>query len=109
MRSTIRQLDVFHNPVRAERADKPYLLSVQHRFLDDLNTRVMAPLVTRRIIHGERRWYPAIRIGREHEALFLDPTDLSALSIRRLGAPVANLERDRYRIFAAIDLVLTGV
>ena len=104
--SMIRQFDVFRNPLRAERAAKPFVVSVQHRRLDHLNTRVVAPLVIDAPIRDESRLYPTIAV--ESKTLHLDPTELIALPARLLGNPVANLEPQRAKIIAAIDIVLTG-
>lgn len=103
----IRQFDVFRNPLRAERAAKPYVVSVQHRRLDDLNTRVVAPLVTGSPGRDESRLYPAITVG--SKTFHLDPAELIALPTRLLGNPVSNLESLRDKIIAALDIVLTGV
>ena len=107
MPSTIRQFDVIKNPFRAGRDGKPYLVCVQHHLLDRLNTRIMASLVTRHAVQDLPRLYPLVRVATQE--LFLDPTDLVALPIRILRTPIANLESDRDRIVAALDLVFTGI
>lgn len=107
MLSTIRQLDVVRSPFRAGREDKPYFVCVQHHLLDHLTTRIMAPLVPWHAVQGLPRLYPAIRV--DAQMLFLDPTDLLALPVRVLRSPIANLEADRDRIVAALDLVFTGI
>ena len=107
MHSTIRQFDVFRNPLRAARDSKPYLICIQHRIVGHLNSRVMAPLVTRSAVHAENRIYPAIKL--EQKTLYFDPTDLMTLPVRLFGKPVANLEPDRDKIIAALDLVFTGI
>src|ERR1700709_1933018 len=106
MPSMIRHLDVTANPLRAVRAEKPYLVCVQHNLLQRLNFRVMAPLVIRRAGYKVSRLYPAIGIN--DTELFFDPTDLLTLPLRLLKAPGANLDPDRDRIVAALDLVFTG-
>jgi toxin CcdB len=103
----IRQFDVILNPLRGARDVKPYLVCVQHRFLDDMNTRIVAPLVPRSAVLDQPRLYPAIQI--EGKTLYFDPTDLVALPSRILKNPVANLAHDSFRITAALDLVFTGV
>lgn len=101
-----RQLDVFPNPLR-KREDKPFVICIQHHFLNHLNSRVVAPLVTKRAVHDETRLYPALPVRRQ--ILYFDPTDLISLPARLLRKPMANLESERYRIMAALDLVLTGI
>jgi hypothetical protein len=103
----IRQFDVFPNPFRAGRADRPYLIWVQHRFLDAAASRLVAPLSIERAFNHWPRLNPELLVLGQR--LFLVPTDLASLSPKHLRAPVANLESDRDRIVAALDLVFTGV
>jgi toxin CcdB len=102
-----RQFDVFPNPIRAGRDERPFLLNIQHNLLDHLATRVLAPLVIEEAIRPASRLNPAFRIS--GQMLFLVPTDLVTLSKRNLHEPVANLTGERDRIIAAIDLVFAGV
>jgi toxin CcdB len=107
MPSTIRHLDVFRNPVRAARTDKPFVVCVQHDFLADLNTRVVVSLAARRFGSGADRLHPEIAVNSIIH--FLDPTDILTFSVRTLGSPIANLSGQRDRIVAALDLVFTGI
>lgn len=106
-RSMIRQFDVFPNPMRAQRAEKPYLISVQHDGFSDMTTRVVAALVSRPPNIAQPRTAPPIRVIRD--TVYLDPTDLITLPVRFLGTPVANMESERDRIIPALDIVFTGV
>jgi toxin CcdB len=103
----IRQFDVCANPVALGREERPYLVAIQHNRLSDLSTRILVPLVVRKVLPEESRLSPTVVIhGRSY---FIDPTNIVTLPLRRLGQAVANLEADRDRIIAAIDLVFTGV
>ena len=102
----IRQFDVVPHPVRKGRAERPYLICVQHRFLDAANTRVLAPLVVARAFNHWPRLNPQLVVL--GQSLFFVPMELVSLSLRNLQRPVANLEADRDRIIAALDLVFTG-
>ncbi len=103
----IHQFDVFRNPLKAGRDQRPYVVAIQHPFLDHLPTRVVVPLVIRAAITMQERLNPVFRIlGHE---LHLSPTEPLSLSLRYLRNPVANLGEDRERIMAALDLVFTGI
>ena len=103
----IRQFDVVPNPIRKGRPERPYLICVQHRFLDAADTRVLAPLAIARAFHHWPRLNPElIVLG---QSLFLVPTELTSLSLKMLQQPISNAEADRARIIAALDLVFTGV
>lgn len=108
MPSMIRQHDVFRNPLRAARDAKPFVVNVQHHLIDRLGTRIVAPLVPWRAVADQPRLYPAIRLVGQC-ILYFDPTDLMTVPLRLLRDPVANLEADRDRIVAALDLVFTGI
>lgn len=103
----IRQFDVFANPIRVGRADRPYLVTIQHKSLDAAQSRLLAPLSIAHAFHHLPRLNPAFRIL--DQLLYLDPMGLITLTLRHLREPVANLEAERDRIIAAIDLVLTGI
>src|SRR4051812_34318678 len=103
---TVRQFDVFRNSVRNARASKPFLLALQHRQLDHLSTRLVAPLLAD--IRGDlTRLNPVFIV--EGQRVFLDPTNLASIRATHLTGALANLESERYRIIAALDLVFTGV
>lgn len=105
--SMIKQFDVFPNPLRDYRKEKPFVVSVQHYLLDHFNTRITGPLITRRSVDEASRLYPKVTV--QGDDLYFDPTDLVAMPIRFLKAPVANLASESFRIIGAIDLVFTGV
>lgn len=104
---TIKQFDVVLNPLPAGRPYKPYMVCIQHRRLDHLQTRILAPLITGEIIAKEARLNPVFTI--DGKVVYLDPTDLVTLALRRLGPAIANLEEARDKIIAALDLVFTGI
>ena len=78
----ISQFDVFPNPVRQGRQHKPFVISLQHRHLDHLHTRVAAPLVTE-IRGSPSRLNPVFVIGGQR--VFLDPTDLDPDFLYKMG------------------------
>jgi toxin CcdB len=102
-----RQFDVFANPVRVGRDERPYLVVVQHDLYGHLTTRVTAPLVVKDAVKEPSRLHPPLRVL--GKIFFLLPEDLSTLPVRYLRNPVANLRIDRDRIIAALDLVFTGI
>ncbi|MBS0471553.1 MAG: CcdB family protein [Proteobacteria bacterium] len=104
----IRQFDVFRNPSKTDRAQRPFVVTIQHVFFDDMPTRVVVPLVLDGAIDAmPPRLNPAFRIS--GKTVHLSPTEPFALSLRFLKNAVANLEAERDRIVAALDLVFTGI
>jgi toxin CcdB len=106
MISMIRQCDVYPTPFRRDREERPYVVVVQSdRY--PTNSRVCAPLVAERFLNPNGRLNPAFEI--DGKKCYLHPLELVPLPVRVLRAPIANLEADRDRIIAALDLVFTGV
>ncbi|MEJ0026123.1 MAG: CcdB family protein [Rhizomicrobium sp.] len=102
-----RQFDVFRNPLRAGREQRPFVIAMQHAFFDRLPTRVVMPLVVKTALDFQPRLNPVFNIqGRQ---LHLSPTEPFALSIRFLRDPIDSLASERDRIVAALDLVFTGI
>lgn len=102
----MRQFDVFANPGAAR--DRPYVIVLQHDWLDSLNSVVVAPLVRAAGRTPSPRLTPVVEI--DGAQFLLSIAELAAIDRRRLGEkPVCNLETDRYRILGAIDLLFTAV
>src|SRR3569623_520816 len=99
----IRQFDVFRNPIRSGREDRPYVVSLQHPHLDELRSRVVAPLVRERIIKPGARQTPRDIVL--EEPLYFMPTEIVTLSTKHLQTPIANLEYYRRQIVDAVDMM----
>jgi len=103
----IRQFDVAPNPVIAERARRPFVINLQHDHFGQDGIYVCASLAVVDATKPIPRLNPSLDVLEQR--LFLLPNDLFTLSARQFSQPVANLEAERYRIIAALDLVFTGV
>ena len=102
-----RQFDVFANPDRETAKSYPYLIVLQSNAISDLDTCVVAPLAPPRTIKLFERLLPEVTVkGRR---FIIAIPDLAAIPVAEVGKPVANLEAERYRIVAALDLVFTGI
>ena len=103
---TISYFDVVPNPMQHGRKTIPFYVCVQHSMLNYMRTRLMAPLQP---VGSQQpsRLYPHLNVV--GQMVFLNPTDLVTMEVRRLGEPIANLASESFRIVGAIDLVITGV
>jgi len=102
-----RQFDVYSNPLKWGRGDRPFIIIVQHSFFDEYPTRIVAPLVIVAAIRPRPRLNPMVTVdGRD---LHFSPTELATISLKHLRNPVTNLESDRDKLIAALDLVFTGI
>lgn len=103
------QYDVYANSDRRTRSFIPYFIDIQSDFLDDLETRLVMPLVP----SGRRetpipRLHPVVEIdGKLHHIV---TQEMAAVPRQVLsGKPVANLSDRSYEIIAAVDFLVTGI
>jgi hypothetical protein len=101
-----RQFDVFENPLRRGREERPFIVIVQSdRY--PTNSRVCAPLVDARFIFPDGRLNPVFTVAGVR--CCFHPLELITVPLHALRAPRANLEADRHHLVAALDLAFTGV
>ena len=102
-----RQFDVFPNPSRRGRLERPFVIILQSRLWDEYAGRLCAPLVAKRFINPKMRLNPGFTI--RDEMVYLHPLEIASVPAKLLREPIANLEAERDRILAALDLVFTGI
>jgi len=101
------QFDVFSNPDSETSESHPYFIVLQVRQLAHLNTRIVAPLIVPKIIPGFERLTPIVSV--RGSRYMIDVTNIGVVPTKLTLQPIANLEAERYRIVAALDLVFTGI
>jgi len=86
-----------------------FLVDIQSRFLDQLSTRVVIPLVPLDL--APKATLPSLNpvfvIG--GDSYMLVTQALVALPVKRLRAPVGTLEPHRDEIVRAVDALLSGL
>ena len=84
------------------------MVVIQSDLLDELATRVVAPLLLRGVGgRGLRSLNPELTIG--DETLVLMPQLLATLTVAELGEQVDSLEHRRDEIVRALDALLSGI
>jgi toxin CcdB len=106
-RESPSQFDVFKNPDPASASSHPYLIILQANGLANLNTRIVAPLVAPKRLPLFERLMPEVTVAKSRYVI--DVTNIGVVPAHELSKPIANLESERYRIVAAVDLVFTGI
>ncbi|WP_029030825.1 CcdB family protein [Salinarimonas rosea] len=97
------RLDVFPNP-----GGVGYLLDVQADLLEELNTRVVVPLLPKNVAPKPiGRLNPVFTIGVTEYVMATQL--LAAIPRRALGTAVTNLGPHHSRIVEALDMLITGV
>ncbi len=102
----IRQFDVFANPSTRTARLFPFLIVLQSNWASETSSVIVAPFVRPDPALRHPRLYPEFTIVRRR--LVLAITDLAALPRSKLIRRVTNLESERHRIIAALDLIFTG-
>jgi len=104
----VAQFDVYENLDSVSRDDIPFLLDVQSDLLDALATRVVAPLVAKRVVgQAVARLNPQFRI--RNMTVVMSTPELAGIPKNRLGKKVTSLAAKRDDIIAALDVVFTGI
>lgn len=102
-----RQFDVFANPLPSREA-VPYLLVVQHDFLDQTEGVLCAPLITAdRFAAAQGGLNPIILVRGEPHVLA--PDQMAPLPRRLLKDRVAHAGAERDTVARAIDLIFFGI
>ncbi|MDX1716355.1 MAG: CcdB family protein, partial [Anderseniella sp.] len=85
-----------------------YGVDIQHAHLDQLPSRLMLPLLPPAAFAGGiNRLNPLVEVNGES---FVIKTEFAtAIGVRELGKPVANLSDHRDQIIAAMDMLVTGI
>ncbi len=103
------QWDVHLNPVAKARDQIPFLVVLQSDLLDELPTRLVAPLSRSTVdaVGLPGRLAPEFVVAGER--VVLKPHEAGTLLARQLGSPLASLRTESFRIIDALDAVVSGV
>ena len=102
------QFTVHENPNPGSKRSYPYLLDIQNDILEQLNTRVVVPMVYLSSIHKKQisNVSPIFKINGRNCAM-LTP-QLAAIPVSEIGTSVTELSSFRTEILSAIDFLVTG-
>ena len=102
------QFDVYQNPNPLSKIRIPYLLDIQHDLLSQFNTRVIIPMVLREAMSIPAEILNPVFLieGRD---VVLSTAELAGIDKKQLGSVVMNINQDRDKIIAAINLLVTGI
>lgn len=103
------QFDVYANTNSATKKAYPYIVDLQSSLLDDLNTRIAAPLAPFNKLKKQdmKRLTPVIDL--EGKTFILLIPQLSAIPASSLKSPIGTLAHMRTEIIDALDLAITGI
>mgnify|MGYP001126066065 CR=1 FL=1 len=101
------QFDVYENPNEETQEAIPYLLDLQSDLLDDLATRVVAPLI-KTVSIGKPILHLNPRFEIEGVAVILSAAELAGVPKGTLGRKIGSLKEHRDEIIAALDFLISG-
>ena len=103
------QYDVYVNPNPASRENVPYVVGVQGRVRDQINTCLTMPLRRATAVTAglPQRQVPRLRIAEQTYVLYAQQA--AVVEARRLKRPVALLAAQGAEIPGALDAVVCGV
>lgn len=98
------QFDVYENINSSSKKNIPFLLDVQNDILDDLNSRIVVPLIV--YSKPAKILNPVFSINSQN--LTMSTAQLASISIKNIGKKVCSLKHKRDEIISAIDFLITG-
>jgi toxin CcdB len=101
------QFDVYENLSEETSNAIPYLIDLQSDLLDNLVTRVVAPLVKATSI-GKPILHLNPRFEIEGVTVVMSTVELAGVPKSALGKRVDTLKEQRSEIIAALDFLITG-
>lgn len=104
-----QQFDVFRNPSAKTNTLWPLYIVIQNDYFDDLTTRIIVPLVSKKDINlNQKRITPQIVINKEAYYIFTPAiTFLEAKKINKSDF-VCNVASCRNEIISALDAIITN-
>jgi toxin CcdB len=103
----MEQLSICRVQRTGPRGSRDMVVVLQHALLDDLNTRVVAPLVLSSELPHIPKLRPKVRIDEKDYVVAIDR--LAAVPRRSIGEMLGSIQMGREEMIAAVDLLFTGV
>lgn len=99
------QFDIYENEDINTKSIKPFFLDVQSSLLNSLSTRVVIPLIPKKLVKQPvDTLNPVFRV--QNQNLCLSSSELCGLHKNTLGKKIGNLSKHSATIQAALDLLL---
>jgi len=105
----MKQFTLYENENKSSKKTYPYFVDVQNDLLGELSSRIVIPLSLYTALNktNAKKLCPVIEIKKEFFVLLTHQITSVPRSI--LKKKVTSLEKFRYEILGAIDLLVTGI
>jgi toxin CcdB len=104
----VTQFSVYRNKNPRTKAAFPFLIDIQSELLEPLNTRVVIPLTRAATLTKKPVSHLTPEISFEGDRYVLVTPQLAGISRTELGPLAGSLAKERQKILAAVDFLLTG-
>ena len=103
------QFSLYENENKSSKKTYPYFVDVQNDLLDGLNSRIVIPLSLYKTLNetNVKKLCPVIDI--KQGCFVLLTQQMTSVPKSLLKKKVTSLEKFRYEILGAVDLLLTGI
>jgi len=103
------QFDIYLNPNKKNRVAYPFIIDMQNNLVDDLATRIVAPLAPYSKFKNEELKKLTPRVSYEGQELLILIPQISSMPTKLLKEPIGSLSHLRDEIIAALDFAIIGI
>jgi toxin CcdB len=103
------QFDIYSNPNKKSRSAYPFIIDIQSNLIDDLATRIVAPLALYNKFTGEELKKLTPRVSYQEQELLILIPQITSVPANLLKEPIGTLVHLRDEIIAALDFAITGI
>ena len=103
------QFDIYENPSKKSRTAYPFIIDMQNNIVDDLASRIVAPLALFSKFKEQeiKKLTPRVRY-KGQEFLILIP-QITSMPAKLLKDPIGSLSHLRDEIIGALDFAIIGI
>jgi toxin CcdB len=103
------QFDIYLNPNKKSRTAYPFIIDMQNNLVDDLATRIVAPLALFNKFKDEELKKLTPRVSYEGRELLILVPQITSMPAKLLKDPIGSLSHLRDEIIAALDFAIIGI
>ena len=103
----MQQFDIVENANSGSKRQVPYLLVLQAPLFNELNTRVVAPLIPLKVF-GEPLAHLTPLISVADESFVVSMAEIAGVPLAALGPKIDSVSGSRLEIISALDFLFTG-
>jgi len=103
------QFDIYANPNKKSRSAYPFIIDIQSNLIDDLATRIVAPLALYTKFKDEELKKLTLRVSYQEQELVILIPQITSMPANLLKEPIGTLVHLRDEIIAALDFAFTGI